>query len=124
MLNKEQTEEIRSQIEAELGALSQTLSGATKDSMELDQTRVGRLSRMDAMQQQAMASGMRERLLLRKRRLEAALTRADQETLGICCQCAEAIPIERLSADFGTPFCATCQEEIDDRNSEDKRRAP
>lgn len=34
---------------------------------------------------------------------------------GNCCDCGGAIPVERLHADVGAPFCAYCQEEIDER---------
>jgi DnaK suppressor protein len=115
MLTLEQTQELRAQIEAELAAMRTALSGRTSDSMELDQTRVGRLSRMDAMQQQAMDSGMKERLLIRARRLDAALARVDGGSFGMCCKCSEPIAYERLQADIAAPFCAVCQEEIDDK---------
>lgn len=121
MLTKDQILELRAQIEAELKEISAALSEKSKDSMELDQTCVGRLSRMDAMQQQAMASGMRERMLLRSRRLVAAWTRTEQGTFGTCCQCDEFIPIERLRSDLGTPFCSDCQEEIDQHREEKHR---
>jgi DnaK suppressor protein len=116
MLTNEQTGELRAQVEAELAAIRSVLSGKASDSMELDQTRVGRLSRMDAMQQQAMDTGMKERLHVRIRRLEAALVRIQEGSYGVCCKCGEAIAKERMAADIAAPFCAVCQEEIDDRH--------
>jgi DnaK suppressor protein len=113
---KEQLEGLRARVEAELAAVEAALMGGEKASVELDQTRVGRLSRMDAMQQQAMASGMRERLFTNKKRLEAALERFESGQFGVCCQCATPIAIERMQVDLGAPFCAECQEEIDDRH--------
>lgn len=115
MLTPEQMQEMRLQVEAELAAIRATLSGKVADSVELDQTRVGRLSRMDAMQQQAMESGMKERLFIRARRLEAALIRLDESSFGRCCNCNESIAPDRLRADIAAPFCAGCQEEIDDK---------
>jgi DnaK suppressor protein len=81
----------------------------------LDQSRVGRLSRMDALQQQGMASGLKERLMLQKRRLQATLERMRNGRFGICCECEDVIPLERLRANLAAPFCAYCQEEIDER---------
>lgn len=115
MLKPEQVVEIQQRIEAELAEILTSLKEENVDPMELDQTRVGRLSRMDAMQLQAMASGMRERLQLKCRRLEAALLRIQAGEFGICCQCSESIALERLHVDPGGPFCATCQEEIDNK---------
>ncbi|PKL96873.1 MAG: molecular chaperone DnaK [Gammaproteobacteria bacterium HGW-Gammaproteobacteria-7] len=87
----------------------------------LDQSSVGRLSRMDALQQQAMAAGWKETLLREQRRLEAARVRLDEGAFGACCQCGEPIPRDRLEADLGTPFCADCQAEIEAGQSGRKR---
>jgi DnaK suppressor protein len=97
-------------IQMELETLQQRASVVT-----LDQTSVGRLSRMDAMQDQAMASGMRERILVRRSRTKAALDRLGAGTYGKCCECDLALSLERLNADPAAPFCADCQGEIDER---------
>ncbi len=91
--------------------------GGDEGSTALDQTRVGRLSRMDALQQQAMAIGFRETLLRERRRLEAALVRLEEGNYGLCCQCGDAIARDRLEADPGTPFCAPCQEGVEARRA-------
>jgi len=79
----------------------------------LDQSSVGRLSRMDAMQQQAMAQASMQRMQLRRRRLEAALQRVQQGAYGNCCECAGSIGLERLLSDPAAPFCMDCQAERD-----------
>jgi DnaK suppressor protein len=78
--------------------------------VELDQTRVGRLSRMDAMQAQAMSleTGRRRRLDLVK--IEAALRRLDEGEFGECLDCAEAINPNRLEADPTATLCIGCAE--------------
>lgn len=68
-------ERLRAELDELILSIGETTGAAA--TVELDQTRVGRLSRMDAMQQQAMAQNSRERLLGRQRRVEAALTRID-----------------------------------------------
>lgn len=84
----------------------------------LDQSSVGRLSRMDALQQQAMAAGWKETLRREKRRLDAARIRLGEGSFGVCCRCNEPIPRDRLEVDMGAPFCADCQVEIEeDRNT-------
>ena len=87
MLTELQLEEFRKCIERELGKIYEVIArpGDGSDSNELDQTKVGRLSRMDAMQQQAMNSGILDRLLVKKSRLEAALIRLDNDEFGFCC---------------------------------------
>jgi DnaK suppressor protein len=76
--------------------------------VELDQTRVGRLSRMDALQAQAMAqaSGRRRRLMLS--RIAAALERIDNGNFGDCQSCDEPIPKKRLEIDPTALFCVAC----------------
>lgn len=79
--------------------------------IELDQSCVGRLSRMDALQQQAIAQGMTERLQLQKRKLKAALDRIDSGIFGLCCACGGDLEHQRLHADPCTLFCLPCVEE-------------
>lgn len=87
-------------------SLANTQDGAS--TVALDQTRVGRLARVDALQQQALASGRREALLTERRRLAAAVERVRLGQFGICCRCEEAIDVARLRADPATPFCMDC----------------
>jgi DnaK suppressor protein len=76
--------------------------------VQLDQASQGRLSRMDAMQQQAMAMSHAQRLRTELRKVEAALDRLEAGTYGICCRCGEAMSPERLEADPAAPFCLQC----------------
>jgi len=114
-LNPQQLEHFRALIETRLKDLQLALNDANSNAATvlLDQSSVGRLSRMDAMQQQAMASGLRASLQREKLRLEAARNRLQNGTFGICCQCAADIAVARLESDLGTPFCAACQEDIE-----------
>ncbi len=73
--------------------------------VELDQSRVGRLSRMDALQQQAMANATDERRRQELLRIEAALKRVETEAFGYCAICDEPIEDRRLALD---PTIATC----------------
>ena len=76
--------------------------------VELDQSRVGRLSRMDAMQAQAMAqaSGQRREAMLRD--IAAALKRIDEGDYGICESCDEPINPRRLEVDPTVRLCIDC----------------
>lgn len=82
-------------------------SGAT---VELDQTRTGRLSRMDALQGQAMAKATNARAQQEIQRIEAALKRLDDGEYGDCLQCDEPIAPERLYADPSVVLCVECAE--------------
>ncbi|MCH8155957.1 MAG: TraR/DksA C4-type zinc finger protein [Proteobacteria bacterium] len=76
--------------------------------VELDQARVGRLSRMDAMQSQAMSIETDRRRQVEVRRIDAALTRLDDGEYGFCASCGEAIALKRLEFDPTTPVCIDC----------------
>lgn len=78
--------------------------------VDLDQTRTGRLSRMDALQAQAMAKAGQQRANIRIRQIDAALKRLENGTYGDCAACGEPIPRARLDADPVTPFCRECAE--------------
>jgi len=77
--------------------------------VELDQSKVGRLSRMDAMQAQAMAkaSGQRREAMLRN--IEAALNRIDEGDYGLCRDCDEPINPKRLEFDPTALRCIDCE---------------
>ena len=100
----------RSRIEAEIAELRK-LSDSSKQSrapVTLDQQSVGRLSRMDAMQQQAMTAANRQRNKVRLHLVDAAL-KMDPDEYGICKKCDEDIGYARLKVRPESPFCVTCQ---------------
>lgn len=91
-----------------------TLSDAATDKrkpVELDQQSVGRLSRQDALQQQAMANAQEQRRLNEGVRLKAALKRIDDGEYGWCEECGEAIAPRRLEIDPAARLCADCATE-------------
>lgn len=88
--------------EALLG-LADTRKASTA-TVVLDQSSVGRLSRMDALQQQAMALNSRQRAERELRRIEAALRRCDDGSYGYCISCDEPIDPRRLELDPAVPL--------------------
>lgn len=76
--------------------------------VELDQQAVGRLSRMDALQNQAMAKAQQTRRDLETRRLKAALDRIAEDEFGYCEDCGEDIPRGRLGLDPAASKCVSC----------------
>jgi len=76
--------------------------------VELDQTSVGRLSRMDAMQGQALAVATERRRHEEIRRIEAAILRIDEGEFGFCISCGEEIAAKRSSADPTVATCIAC----------------
>lgn len=92
---------------AELESLSET-SEESRGAVELDQARVGRLSRMDAMQAQAMSKAVEQRRQQELRRIEAALARVDEGEYGFCVTCGEEVGTGRLGLDPAAAQCAKC----------------
>ena len=78
------------------------------ETVQLDQTTQGRLSRMDAMQVQAMALETKRRRELGMFLIKAALKRIEEEEFGWCLNCGEEIAFKRLEWDPSTPNCIDC----------------
>lgn len=83
-------------------------SADSRRPVELDQTRVGRLSRMDALQNQAMSLEAERRRRLELQRIEASLKRIDEGDYGYCIACGEQIAVRRLELDPTLPTCVNC----------------
>lgn len=100
-------QEIRKRLLAKKQEVTDLLNSNAEDAapVELDQSQQGRLSRMDAIQQQAMAAETQRRRQRDVHLLDAALKRLDEGEYGYCVNCGEAIGTERLALDPATPFC-------------------
>ncbi|MEL0020018.1 MAG: TraR/DksA C4-type zinc finger protein [Rickettsiales bacterium] len=74
----------------------------------LDQTTVGRLSRMDDMQSQAMSIETERRRRDEIQRIDAALARVDADEYGYCLSCGDEIEKKRIELDPAIPTCIGC----------------
>ena len=92
---------------SELQTLSSD-SAASRKPVELDQQSVGRLSRQDALQQQAMANAQEARRAAELHKIDAALERLAAGDYGWCEECGEAIAQKRLKIDLTALHCAGC----------------
>ena len=89
----------------------ETLEDQTRDNrkpVSLDQQSVGRLSRMDSLQVQAMDQAQQQARRRRIVRINAALERLESGDFGYCVTCDEAIAEKRLDLDPSTPLCIKC----------------
>jgi DnaK suppressor protein len=92
------------------------LNSMSKDSTAtviLDQSTVGRLSRMDALQGQQMALVALEAERRRKQELlqiKAALDRIEKDEFGYCVSCGEEIAAGRLAINPTAVRCVKCSE--------------
>lgn len=85
-------------------------SEASRAAVALDQQSVGRLSRMDAIQQQAMAEAESRRRRSDLARIDAAFKRIEAGDYGWCDRCGEPIGRKRLEVDPMASRCVSCAE--------------
>ena len=71
---------------------------------------IGRLSRVDAMQQQQMVDAQRQLAARRMRSVAAALARLDDDRFGECAACGEQIDRRRLRVRPESAVCLPCQQ--------------
>jgi len=74
--------------------------------VELDQAAMGRVSRIDAIQQQKMAQAQKQRNAQRIEQIRVALM--DEDDYGWCRKCGEPIGYGRLKARPESVFCVAC----------------
>ena len=84
------------------------LSAHERQAVQLDQQSVGRLSRMDAMQQQAMAQAQERSRAALLIKIDQAFKLIEQDEYGYCMTCGEEIVAKRLEIDPTATHCVTC----------------
>lgn len=104
------TAQFQKLLEAERADLVAASEGTSDDRrpVELDQQSIGRVSRGDAMQVQAMAKAQEVRRAARVKMIDAALKRLEEGNYGFCVECDEEIPAKRLAVDPAAPRCIKC----------------
>lgn len=109
-MNETQLGQFKARIRARLEELKDqsALANESQSVVELDQQAVGRLSRMDALQNQAMAKAQQANRDIEARRLSAALIRIEDGEFGYCEDCGDEIPAGRLNLNLAASKCVTC----------------
>ncbi len=111
MLTPNQSRSLKARlISLQTSLLGQYEAGkSAADTVVLDQTKIGRLSRMDAMQQQNMAQSTIRSIEQRLRAVNIALAKVESGDYGYCDECGEDIGFERLKVQPEAPCCFACQ---------------
>lgn len=115
-LTVEQTEELAMALAVlrdELRAFLKTSADSAK-TVDLDQP-IGRVSRIDAIQQQKMAQAQRARQVVRLDQVDAALRKVRDDEYGYCNKCDEPIGYKRLKSKPESPLCMPCQTALERR---------
>jgi DnaK suppressor protein len=110
-LTQAQITQLRTQLIAQQEDLTELLhnADATTKPVTLDQQSVGRVSRIDAIQQQQMAIANQQQTSDLLKRIELALRRIDDASYGDCLECGEPIACARLQAQPFASHCIDCQ---------------
>jgi len=113
-LSEAQIAELRAELVEMRAGLTELLHSMREGTrpVDLDQP-IGRLTRMDAMQQQSMTSAGRHEADIRLKQVEQALSAVERGLYGLCRRCDESIGYKRLSARPESPYCLGCQAAID-----------
>lgn len=101
--------DLRDELEA-----AERVGNADADTVELDQQRQGRLSRMDALGAQAMTRATQRRRRETLQRVHKALARIDSGDYGLCTECDDEIAPHRLEFDPAALMCITCAGKAED----------
>ncbi len=115
-LTIKQREELQialNELQAELECLLET-SRESVQPVDLEQP-IGRVSRIDAIQQQKMAQSSRQSHMRRLQQVKAALVAVRNDEYGECKQCEEDIGYDRLKARPEDPLCVSCQSALERR---------
>ena len=109
-LQPDQIEELRQELQRQLRTLerSGSITSQAVAPVELDQTSVGRLSRMDSLQNQSLSRNLQEREDTRAAMVRSALDRMEKGTYGVCVSCGGEIPFQRLYVFPEAELCSTC----------------
>lgn len=110
ILNETKIRDYRTRLLDLLEALDaeDAIAANNRKTVKLDQQAVGRLSRMDALQQQAMANATAQRRQDQRRRIHAALARIEEQEYGYCTECGDTIAEQRLDIDPTHRTCVSC----------------
>ncbi|MEL6544246.1 MAG: TraR/DksA C4-type zinc finger protein [Myxococcota bacterium] len=122
MVPEELTEAQRTELREDLVQLRDELQAflgqnkSATQAVELDQTKMGRVSRIDAIQVQKMAEANRRDAQTRLQKVMAALNRMEREAYGICGLCEEPIAFKRLKARPEAQSCIACLRELEEES--------
>ncbi len=110
-LTADEVETLRLELERRITELDEQLASNAEAAkpVQLDQTAVGRVSRVDALQGQALAKATRHAMQQQLAQCKAALQAVARDEYGLCRSCEEPIGFRRLQARPESPLCLACQ---------------
>lgn len=103
-------QEIMKQIQEQIVELRLEIKNMEEraETVNLDQSSIGRLSRMDSLTNQGIVLSSLNKAKVRLARLEMALKEVDDDEFGFCENCGEEIALKRLRAMPESKLCIHC----------------
>ena len=116
-LTTRQISELAKLLDQQKRDLQRQLQDNQPDSepVTLDQQSVGRVSRIDAIQQQQMAIANRQQATAILKQINSSLNRIENGEYGFCLECGEAIGFARLQVQAYAANCVECQSAIENK---------
>lgn len=107
-LTPDQLQALRDELQRTLCRIERSIKANGNGRPELDQSAVGRLSRIEALQNQRVTQGLHDRERVQLEQVMSALQRLDEGTYGLCTDCQTAIRFERLLVFPEARTCTGC----------------
>ena len=107
-LTSEQIGQLRSELQRTLSRIERSLKANGNGRPDLDQSAVGRLSRIEALQNQTFTQGLHDRERVQLEQVLDALRRLDEGSYGLCTACHGPVRFERLLVFPETRTCSDC----------------
>lgn len=92
---------------------SQQLGQSATETLALDQSSVGRVSRIDAIQSQSMTIGTTSLRQQQLRQITTAIAMIESGDYGFCTECHAEIDVKRLSIDPAAMQCVPCASRLE-----------
>lgn len=110
-MDESRKDELRNKIEEELKGLKSSVASLEEQVKPVSpDASLGRLTRLDNMNNQAVARDSLSKAKVRILKLERALKRMDDPDFGYCEECGEEIPLRRLMLLPESTLCVGCAE--------------
>ena len=108
-MSPEDKQKLRVLIEQELGKINEDIATLEAGNKPVSpDNAIGRLTRMEAINAKSINEANQRKAMHRRRRLEEALERIDDEEFGICEGCERPIPIKRIMIVPESTYCVSC----------------
>ena len=109
-LTTDQVVQLRGELQRTLSRIERSMktSGNGSQPREIDQSAVGRLSRIEAIQNQGLTRNLHDRERVQLAEIMAALERLESGCYGVCDTCRTVIRFERLIVFPEARTCGGC----------------